>query len=251
MNTTLHPRLSSILPSLAAQIDTERPLLARAFAEFITVEIPADGPEGPIQLHCADKETFDLLQIPSQKAAIQDAFNTHGFLGYTILCTKPETQLATGIRRLSKRTANALTFLERDALRQWMQLPDPFHYVAHKSDADAARFASGALSPLTITSGNIASMRKLLGIEKVKPEKPQPAQLPDGLTLSDLQSRLQAHEERLDDLRVQGTGMQATLADFHRCLSVIVAHINTSVTPLDPVRGPGWMPSSPSGQSSQ
>jgi len=193
MNTTL----AQAFPAIAAQIDAERVLLTRPIAEHTTCE----WSDKEILLHCEDDSTYQLLTTPSQSSYLRTAFALpiHAMRKLPAPAPakdpsdpSPSSDLPTPEPR--KRTANALNFLERDALRHWMLEPESTHLVAHGSDTEAATQASIALenafTGLVITPGNVASMRKLLGIEKIKPEKPQPAQLPDGLTLADLQKQL-------------------------------------------------------------
>lgn len=245
MNTTL----AQAFPHIAAQIDAERVLLVRPIAEHTTCE----WSEKEIILHCDDDATYQLLTTPSQAAYLRSTFSLpiHAMRKLPNTAEPQVNQPPTenSKPKTTKRTANALTFMERDALRQWMQQPDNIHLVAHESDTHAASEASRHFSQLTkpatteggdsepafpgltITPANIASMRKLLGIEKVKPEKPQPLQLPEGLSLVDLQARVQAHEERLDAMHVQATGMKATIAELHDRLKTLITLKNYNADP--------------------
>jgi len=223
--------LAQAFPHIAAKIDAERVLLARPIAEHTTCE----WSDKEIILHCDDDATYQLLTTPSQAAYLREAFSLPI---RAMRQLAPDAQPATENSEPStkqKRTANTLTFLERQALQTWMSQPATTEFVAHESDTDAARQATKdhrLLFPdLTITPANIASMRKILRIEKVKPEKPAPLQLPDGLTLADLQARLQAHEERLDDLRVAGQGMTAAIAELHSRLHTLIALHNDTAIP--------------------
>lgn len=246
MNTTL----AQAFPHIAAQIDAERVLLTRPIAEHTTCE----WSEKEILLLCDDDATYQLLTTPSQAAYLRRTFSLpiHAMRNFPMpdapQVNQPPTENSEP--RTTKRTANALTFHERKALENWMQQPDNTHLVAHESDADAARQATKDLQlifhedpkdplaaqrqtfpDLTITAGNIASMRKLLGIEKVKPQKPQPLQLPEGLSLADLQARVQAHEERLDAMHVEATGMKATIAELHDRLKTLITLKNYNADP--------------------
>lgn len=226
MNTTL----AQAFPHIVAQIDAERVLLARPIAEHTT----CDWSEKEIILHCDDDATYQLLTTPSQAAYLRNTFSLpiHAVRKMPAAeppATPPPTENSQP--KTPKRTANALTFLERQTLQQWMQQPDNTHFVAHESDADAARQATKDLDPTHITAANIASMRKLLNIEKFKPEKPQPFQLPEGVSLADLQARVQAHEERLDAMHVQATGMKATIAELHDRLKTLITLKNYNADP--------------------
>jgi hypothetical protein len=263
--------LAQAFPAIAAQIDAERVLLTRPIAEHTTCE----WSDKEILLHCDDDATYQLLTTPSQSSYLRTAFALpiHAMRGLPApekdpADPSPSSDLPS--TEPKRRTANALNFLERDALRHWMLEPESTHLVAHGSDTEAATQASIALenafAGLVITPGNIASMRKLLHIEKIKPEKPQPAQLPDGLTLADLQKQLHTlqtnqaitesatqanqldHAQQLEHLRVHATGMSATIAELHDRLRGVIAYLGEhsyiAIPPLSPL-------SSQSGHSGQ
>lgn len=245
--------LVQAFPHIAAQIDAARPILAQAIPHLHVATIE----DNKVVLVCNDPPTSELLSSSSQGSYFAALFNTHfgrpislelnhlppgTQLEDFIVCKSPPLHPSTTPPASPKRTANALTFRERQALQTWMSQPDNTHFVAHESDTDAARQATqdlrlivkgvdGDYKPvfpdLTITPANIGSMRKLLGIEKVKPEKPAPLQLPDGLTLADLQARIQAHEERLDDLRVQAAGIKDLINMLHKHLKEVIEHVQT------------------------
>jgi hypothetical protein len=267
MNTTL----AQAFPAIAAQIDAERVLLTRPIAEHTTCE----WSDKEILLHCEDDSTYQLLTTPSQASYLRTAFSLPIYAMRQLPApakdpSDPSPSSDLPSTEPKRRTANALNFLERDALRHWMLEPMSTHLVAHGSDTEAATQASIALenafAGLVITPGNIASMRKLLGIEKIKPEKPQPAQLPDGLTLAELQQQIltlqtnhaitesatQAnqldHARQLDLHAARATGMDATIAELHDRLRVVIAylgeHSHIAIPPLSPLSSQ----SSPSGQ---
>lgn len=231
MNT--HPRLATILPAIAAEIDVERPMLSPLFATSIGVQIAEDT--HTVWLHCADESTHSFLSIPTQIEGVRAAFANHGFRDYHInihpVTWSDTSETSAPSDKPQKRTSNALTFLERQALQQWMQQPDNTYLVAHESDADAARQATKDLDPTHITVANIASMRKLLGIEKIKPEKPQSPQLPEGVTLASLQSWIDQHCDELAELRVEATGMKATIAELHDRLKTLITLKNYNADP--------------------
>lgn len=242
MNTTL----AQAFPHIAAQIDAERVLLARPIAEHTT----CDWSEKEIILHCDDDATYQLLTTPSQSAYLRTTFSLP-IHAMRKLPNEAELPLAHPAQPPKpKRTANTLNFLERQALQKWMEKPDNAHFVAHESDVDAARQATQDLQlefhddpkdpsnrvqthpDLIITAGNIASMRRLLRIEKIKPEKPAPV-LPEGTTLADLQaqvtllrSRVEHNTAEIDALRASGTGADATIASLHHVLSTVVKYLN-------------------------
>lgn len=271
MNTT-HPRLATILPAIAAEIDVQRPMLSPLFATFIGVQIAEDT--HTVWLHTADEATHSFLSIPTQIEGVRAAFSKLGFPNYHVniypVTWSDTSETSAPADKPQKRTANALTFMERDALRQWMQQSDNTHLVAHESDthaaAEATRYFSQLTKPatteggdgepafpgLTITPANIASMRKLLGIEKVKPEKPQPLTLPEGVTLAGLQqeiAKLNAAQIeqgiQLTELQVEATSMKATIAELHGQLTTVIDYLRENSHILTA------MPSIPSGQSSQ
>lgn len=233
---------TTAFPQLAAEIDAARPLISAALLDIRVTDIG----DFTVNADVITQHSYDILTRQTQFDYLNQALSTHwqktaGFF----FKFQPETApvnpdivtpaLASAIAQEPvKRTSNALTFLERQLLQHWMQQPDNAAYVAKESDASAAGKATLDIAeakpsecPLFITAGNIQSMRKLLGIEKIKltkaPESPELIQIP----LADLQARLSVHEERLDTLTVQGTGMQATIADLHRVLTEIIKCLST------------------------
>ncbi len=237
MNTT--PTLTQAFPAIAARIDADRPILAHAIPHLRVASIE----DNKVVLVCNDPPTSELLSSSSQGSYFAELFNNHYGRPITLELNHlpPGCELTefTGTRvegfnpapspTAPKRTSNALTFHERKALESWMQQPDNTHFVANESDADAARQASKALDPVHVTAANIASMRKLLGIEKIKPEKPAP--LPPELNLSCVQGWINQHSDDLAELRVQATGMKATIAELHNRLKTVIELHNQTATP--------------------
>lgn len=186
------PTLAQAFPRLAAQIDTERPLIARAIADHVTVEWEAEH----IRFYVSDASSFQLLSTSAQHSYLIALCSTIGFdlriFDNSSPQPTPETKHQEPETTLPRRY-NTLTFQERMKLQSWMQEPDNTHFVAHESDTDAARQASKDLDPIHITSANIGSMRKILRIEKVKPEKPATPALP-GIDLITLTARVEVLE---------------------------------------------------------
>lgn len=212
--------ITAALPGLATKIEDERPLIASALLDIRVTRID------DTVLHCAvsDPHSYEILTSPRQWDYLNKTLSAHFGRDSTFDFTLNLN--GSQLPPTPRRTANTLTYHERKALENWMQQPDNALFVAHESDADAARQASKDLTPTIITPGNIGSMRKLLGLEKAKPEKPQPPALPEGLTLADLQARVQDHEERIDAMHVHATGMKATLAELHRALHLVIATLD-------------------------
>lgn len=227
------------LPHLAALIDDERPLISAALLDLRVTEIG----DSIVHADVTTQHSYDILTTQSQHDYLNAALTKHWgkpsslFLTLNLPSEPPLSPLPPVPNDKPKRTANTLTFSKRNQLQSWMTIAENTTYVANESDVLAAGKAIGDLQ-MDITPGNIKSMRQLLGIEKVKPTPTTPI-LPEGLTLADLQARLQAHEKRLDaltgttaglqgivpDLRVRADGMQATIADLHRVLSRVIAYL--------------------------
>jgi hypothetical protein len=211
--------LTTALPRLAAQIDAERPLISAALLDILVTEIGDDV----IIAEVTTQHSYDILTSPAQHEYLNRALSTHWDKPASVSLTlhipsnpppttanhsqPPQTSL--------KRIANTLAFRERTALQQWMSQDENRAFVANESDADAARQATQdfalmvkamagaehecepAFPGLIITAGNIASMRKLLGIEKVKPVKPAPPSPPHDIDLVALHAKVEAHDLQL------------------------------------------------------
>lgn len=113
------------------------------------------------------------------------------------------------------RTNNTLTLKERVALLTWMDTPEHRAFVAKESDNDAAALATQDLDALghtfDVTHANIASIRKTLGIEKLKAAKPAPVPQVD---LSALMERVQRHGAMIHDASVDARCMQDAITQL-------------------------------------
>jgi hypothetical protein len=213
---------TTALPKLAAIIDDERPLISAALLDILVTDIG----DAIVRAEVTTEHNFEILTMPSQHEYLNKALSRHwGKEAAFSLTLKVPSEIPQTIANDSqppqtspKRTANTLTFTERAALQHWMSQPENRAFVANESDADAARQATQDLSlmvsavagsesdckpsfpDLIITPGNIASMRKILGIEKVKPTKTAPLPVHD-IDLVALHAKVQEHGLLLDPLK--------------------------------------------------
>ena len=99
--------------------------------------------------------------------------------------------------------------------------------VANEADTQAAANAQLDLG-FDITAGNIASMRKLLGIEKIKPTKPTPAVPPHDIDLVALHAKVEAHDLQLAPLKANNlaailSGLRNSLEDLENRIKSLEA----------------------------
>lgn len=197
---------ATAFPHLAAQIDSERPLISAALLDILVTHIGDDH----ILAEVTTQHSYELLTIQSQHEYLHKALSRHWGKDASFSLTRhiPSAQppdivtpaLDAAIAQSNaKRTANTLTFTERAALQFWMQQEVNEAYVANESDADAAAKATQDLAAkgIAITSGNIAGMRKILRIEKVKKTPPPPAH---DIDLVALHAQVQQHHLQLDPI---------------------------------------------------
>lgn len=243
----MHPTLTAALPKLAAQIDTERPLIARAIAEHVTVDLQTEVFK--IILHVSDAASHQLLSTQSQRDYLRQLFTDYGLVDYAIEITHtvpsvpsvPSVESVPSVPSVSApvptpRTPRLmLTLPQRAKLLTWVQQHSD--RAATDPDSDLATAAATDLE-FPLHSSHIRSVRTSLGIAKVKPE-PTPSPIPSDLSLADLQSRLNAHEERLDSLAISATGTQATISALHDRLSQIIHWLDrmsyTTIPELPPL----------------
>jgi hypothetical protein len=227
-----HPTLAQALPKLAAQIDTERPLIARAIADHVTVDLQTEIFK--VVLHVSDPGSFQLLETTSQWTYLRDLFTAHGFGDYVLELTHaspppvntvppvnevpPSPSITTAPSPTPKPPRQMLNITQRSKLLTWLETNRALAEL--EPDNDLAITAYQALGFL-INASHIRTLRTHLGIAKIKPEP-----LPADLSLADLQARLAAHEERLAAHAVQAAGMKATIAALHDRLRGIIAHLN-------------------------
>lgn len=213
------PTLLAAFPSFAARIDTERPLIARAIADHVTVSFDDDT----ITLHCDDAPTHQLLTTASQLDYLTTTAPAFGFM--LQIAAPPTTEPTPEPQSEPKPVKSYLSYQDRKKLEAWMQEPENTHYVQHESDTDAARKASQDLDPLHLTASNIASMRKMLGIAKAKPAPPPELPLPSDLCVATLQAQVNEQGSQLAALRIEATGMKDTIAALRRAVrDLIMAH---------------------------
>ncbi len=214
----MHPPLAQALPKLAAQIDTERPLIARAIADHTTVEINADLEQ--ITLHISDKASYELLTICSQHAYLRQAFDDHGFRAYSLSTSQetapvnpaPAVNDVTTSGPTPQRTRTMLTLPQRAQLLAWIEAR--LDRAATEPDNALAMSAAADLA-FPIHASHVRSIRLSLSIAKAKPE-PTPE-----ITLADLQARLNAHEQRLDDHAIEATSMNAAIQQLMKRMAQI------------------------------
>lgn len=228
----MHPTLTAALPKLAAQIDTERPLIARAIAEHVTVDLQTEVFK--IILHVSDAASHQLLSTQNQRDYLRQLFTDYGLVDYAIEITHTVPSVSAPVP--TPRTPRLmLTLPQRAKLLTWVQQHSD--RAATDPDSDLATAAATDLE-FPLHSSHIRSVRTSLGIAKVKPE-PTPSPIPSDLSLADLQSRLNAHEERLDSLAISATGTQATISALHDRLSQIIHWLDrmsyTTIPELPPL----------------
>jgi hypothetical protein len=230
-------RLYSAFPGIAARIDTERVIIARAIAEHVTVS----WDDHEITFSCEDAPTLELLQNPSQLHYLNEVTQEHGFQtliiepGFVVpdredraaapdnppppVNTVPPVNEVTLVGPVTpKQSRQMLNISQRSKLLTWLETNRALAEL--EPDTDLAVTASEALG-FPLNASHIRTLRTHLGIAKVKPEP-----LPADLSLADLQARLAAHEERLDNHAVQAAGMKATIAALHDRLRVVIARVN-------------------------
>ncbi len=262
MNTTAHahtrPTLAAAFPKQAAQIDTERPLIARAIAEHVTVSWN-DTQE--LVLHCDDDPSHQLLITPSQYQYLRTVFPTFASLAVVLALAPniitPELVLdaCEKERQASREKAaprNQLAMEQVLALGNWLAQPANTKLAADDTDPVVAAAATEALK-FTVTVPNIVRARKALNIQKTKPATPDPQT--DLVELARRVSILETDGQNLNDLarrlirlevdqpmeittlsrtfRIQTDGINATIAalrDFVDKLSSRLAALETSAT---------------------
>jgi hypothetical protein len=197
---------ATAFPHLAAQIDAERPLISAALIDILVTGIDASGIEADV----TTQHSYDMLTSPTQQTYLNAslanhwgtpasiAFHRHNSSAQPPGIVTPALDAAIA-QSNAKRTANTLTFTERASLQFWMQQEVNQAYVANESDADAAVKATQDLADkgIAVTAGNIAGMRKILRIDKVKKTPPPPAH---DIDLVALQAQVQQHHLQLDTI---------------------------------------------------
>jgi len=188
--------LTAAFPKLAAAIDAERPLISAALLDIRITDIR----DNTVVADVINEHSFTILTSSSQQCYLDTALSNHMGHAATFLFNlafdKQELPLQSNTG--PKRTSNTLTFTERNQLQQWMQQPANTDLVALDSDTVAAKQASTDLA-LAITPGNIASMRKILGVEKIKPAKAAMVPAHD-IDLLALYARVEQHHLQLDPI---------------------------------------------------
>lgn len=209
--------LTTALPKLAALIDDQRPLISAALLDLRVTQID----DAVIHTEVTTQHSYDLLTSKAQQdyldTVLSRYFNRAATFSFTLSIEPPASSIQHQESSAKKRTANTLTFTERAALQAWMQQADNDAYVANESDADAAVKATLDLADkgIIITAGNIASMRKILGIEKTKPVKPAPPPVHD-IDLIALQAQVQQHHLQLDP--IAGVNIAEVLSNLRNSL---------------------------------
>jgi hypothetical protein len=196
--------LTHCLPKLAAQIDNDRPLIAAALLDIRVLEIKDDA----VIADVITQHSYDILTTQSQRSYINAALTQHfGHESHFSLAlnltpaedpplSQPPVDGGSATPK-PPRHSNSLTYAERSKLQAWMDMPENTQFVANNSDALAAGKATGELQ-MDITAGNIAGMRKVLGIDKTKPAKTEPAH---DIDLVALHALVQEHHLQLEPLK--------------------------------------------------
>lgn len=225
--------LTTALPKLAALIDDQRPLISAALLDLRVTQID----DTVIHTDVLTQHSYDLLTSKAQQdyldTVLSRYFNRAATFSFTLSIEPPASSIQHQESSAKKRTANTLTFTERAALQNWMSQDENRAFVANESDVAAADKATLDLSlmvtamagsesdckpafpRLIITPGNIASMRKILGIEKVKPVKPAPAPVHD-IDLVALHAQVQQHHLQLDP--IAGVNIAEVLSNLRNSL---------------------------------
>lgn len=218
----MHSTLAQAFPHIAAQIDAERVLLTRPIAEHTTCE----WSEKEIILHCDDDATYQLLTTPSQSAYLRTAFSLpiHAMRHLPVdndtppidppVNTFPAVNDVTPVPETTpQRTRTMLTLPQRAQLLAWIEAR--LDRAATEPDNALAMSAAADLA-FPIHASHVRSIRLSLSIAKAKPE-PTPE-----ITLADLQTRLNAHEQRLDDHAIEATSMNAAIQQLMKRMAQII-----------------------------
>lgn len=232
--TTPRPTLLAAFPSFAARIDTERPLIARAIADHVTVSFDDDI----MTLHCDDAPTHQLLTTASQLDYLKTTAETFGFTTLHLTVpptTTPAPEPQPEPKPETKPVKSYLSYQDRKKLEAWMQEPENTHYVQHESDTDAARKASQDLDPLHFTASNITGIAFLLGIAKAKPAPPPELPLPPDLDLAKLQAQINEQGSQLAALRIEATSMKDTIAALRRAVADLIRAHNAKTGLYDAI----------------
>ena len=223
MNTTPIPMTPTpflkAFPKLAATIDDERPLISAALLDIRITNIESET----VAADVLTEHSFEILRSPRQRDYLDNALTKHmGHPCMLLFNLKPEVTEEFTLQPppKPKRAANTLTYSERANLEHWMQLPENADYVAKESDALAAGKATGDLK-MDITASNIASMRKILGIEKLKPTPPAP---PPNIDLIALHAQVQQHHAQLDP--IAGVNIAEVLSNLRNSLAELKTRID-------------------------
>jgi hypothetical protein len=211
----MHPTIAAALPKLAAQIDTERPLIARAIADYVTVEINAATEE--VTLHVSDEASYDLLTTISQRTYLRQAFDDHHFLAYTLRIERPRP---TAPKPAAEPPASPtpprciLDLRQRAALLTWLEARP--NLCATLTDNQLAADATAELG-FPIGTTNIRTIRvHELGIAKAKAEPPAP---PSDISLAVLQAAVDRHSLQLD--AIQGINLAEVLTNLRDSLHAL------------------------------
>lgn len=237
MNTTARPTLAAAFPKQAAQIDTERPLIARAIADHVTVSW-TDTNE--LVLHCDDDPSHQLLSTPSQYQYLRTVFSQFAILAVTLAPSiTPELVLdaCEKERQASREKAaprNQLAMEQVLALGNWLAQPENTKLATDDTDPVVAAAATQALK-FTVTVPNIVRARKALNIQKTKPAAPDPQT--DLVELSRRVSRLEVDNPQeimvlRQNFRVELTGINATIT----ALRDLVDKLSSRLTALEDLK---------------
>lgn len=210
--------LTTALPKLAAQIDAERPLISAALLDLRVTQID----DTVIHTDVITQHSYDILTSASQQDYLDGVLSRHfgrpTTFSFSLNLPTAEPPLSPVPTPASPRTNNTLTFTERAALQHWMSVTENHVFVARESDTAAARKATHdframvkalpgaesdcepAFPDITITAGNIASMRKILGIEKLKPQPAVALAKAGDIDLVALHAKVAQHDLQLDPI---------------------------------------------------
>lgn len=224
------PTFTAALPFLAALIDTERPLVARAIAEHVTVEINED--ERSLELHVSDTASWQLLTTTSQRTYLRQLLDDQGWKNYALRIHSPDAAdpAPTAPEPAAEAPPVALTpprcildLRQRAALLTWLEARR--NLCATLTDNQLAADASAELGfPIGVT--NVRTIRvQQLGIAKAKAEPPAP---PSDISLAVLQAAVERHSLQLD--AIQGINLTEVLTNLRDSLHALDVRVKALET---------------------
>lgn len=209
------PSLLSAFPKAAAIIDEQRPLIARAIADHVTV----DWDDTSLTIHCDDESTFQLLTTEHQSRFLTDLFKAEcAFQTVHILPPQStEPDLFKPAAETTKR--NTLSIVERAKLLTWLDENRALCPV--NSDAELAPIAAEKLG-FTVSPSNIRTIREALKIPRCAPPPPD-------TDLAALAAKVAEHDIQLGPLKANSLpAMLTALRDTIHRLELRIVSLEAS-----------------------